>query len=227
MRAPWRRAWSCALLLHGATLGAAWPEPPVPEAPAPTPLALSWRAAPAPAALEAPAPPEPPPPPPPAPVPARSRRPRPKPAAPTPTPRAAPEAPRPEPGDPGPTTPEAPAPEPPEPPASSAAQLADNTATRPAPSADPQVVLRTLLAQLEPHKRYPRAARQLGQEGTVVLVLALAGDGALRGPPEVRRSSGSATLDAEAARMAAAAAPFRGLGGAPVRVALPVRFTLE
>lgn len=68
--------------------------------------------------------------------------------------------------------------------------------------------------RIDSHKHYPRRARQLGQEGEVVLALVLRADGSLAAPPRLLRSSGTAALDQEALRMARAAAPFPPRPGA-------------
>lgn len=84
--------------------------------------------------------------------------------------------------------------------------------------------------RIDSHKRYPRRARQLGQEGEVVLALALHADGSLAAPPRLLRSSGTAALDQEALRMARAAAPFPprpGTRGHELVVHVPVQFSLH
>jgi periplasmic protein TonB len=82
---------------------------------------------------------------------------------------------------------------------------------------------------VEAHKRYPRRARSLGHEGTVMITVAIAADGTLAGAPAVTAPSSSPLLDAEAERMARAAAPFPPPPGdrAPLRVAVPIVFALD
>jgi protein TonB len=80
------------------------------------------------------------------------------------------------------------------------------------------------------HRRYPRAARRLGQEGRARLRIAVRRDGALAAAPRLLASSGHAVLDREAERMARAAAPFPPappeLARRIVDIELEVRFDL-
>jgi len=80
-------------------------------------------------------------------------------------------------------------------------------------------------------RRYPRAARRLGLEGTAVVSLLLWPDGRLAGGPRIRRSSGHEVLDREALRMVRAAAPFAPPGGAgdgaKAAFTVPVVFALD
>jgi protein TonB len=81
------------------------------------------------------------------------------------------------------------------------------------------------------HRRYPTQARRLRLEGTAVVEVDVARDGALVGAPVISRSSGHAVLDEEALRMVRAAAPFEalpaGLAGTTAHFVLPIRFGIR
>ena len=89
--------------------------------------------------------------------------------------------------------------------------------------------LRALLRWLEPHRRYPRAARLRGVEGTVRLRLTLDRTGGLL-EAAVEQSSGAPALDRAALAMAAEAGPappFPEDWPAPrAAFVVPVRFAL-
>jgi TonB family protein len=80
-------------------------------------------------------------------------------------------------------------------------------------------------------RRYPEIAVRLGMQGTAHVHLRVRQDGSLMEPPRLVTSSGQEVLDAEALRMAAAAAPFEPLpGGVPRTDAgfvIPVVFSLR
>ncbi|MEJ5358330.1 MAG: energy transducer TonB, partial [Desulfobacterales bacterium] len=161
--------------------------------------------------------------------------PQPKPK-PKPKPRSAPEPAPPPPAPPPEVTLEAPAPpatapEPPPaaaPPASPPAALAalPPAEKEPAPSLLGAGGAPAFLKRVLP--RYPRLAREMGREGTVVLALAIAADGRLE-DVEILESAGS-DFDEEALR-AVRASSFRPAvsEGRPVacRAILPVKFVLR
>jgi len=78
-------------------------------------------------------------------------------------------------------------------------------------------------------QHYPQMAVEMGQEGTVEVLVKVRRDGSLVERPRVCRSSGHELLDAEAVRMVAAAAPFAALPSdeAMTELRVPVRFHLE
>lgn len=226
------RSWAVSLALHGAAAGLAaalWLEPAVPEAPAP----LRWQVALAPAPVETaahrPAPPSVAPPPPiptpqpaPAPQPAEAAAPMQLPPAPVSAPVAAP----------APVEPIAPAPV-----QAAAAPVpppARSVAAPPAPSeaAAAEAERRWYLALLErlrELKRYPKAARRLGQEGVVLVEVRIGPDGHLE-EAAVKRGSGYPLLDRDALRLLEAAAETaRGQlqPERPTRLEIPIAYRLE
>lgn len=85
------------------------------------------------------------------------------------------------------------------------------------------------VAKLRESRRYPVAARRLGQEGMVVLVIEIGADGELRNS-EVRRSSGFPLLDVAATHLVReAASALRGQLHPPgdSRLEVPVAFRLD
>lgn len=94
---------------------------------------------------------------------------------------------------------------------------------------DLKLARRRLLSALAGHKRYPRRARRLKQQGVVLLQVVLTGAGTLAEPARVLKSSGYKMLDREALRMVAAAAPFDALPGGLDSAAfeVPLRFALK
>ena len=104
-------------------------------------------------------------------------------------------------------------------------------AAPPAPAALPQDdYVRTLLRWLEPHRRYPRAARVRGLEGEVRISLLIDRAGSVI-ESRVAESSGEPLLDAAALEMverAAPAPPLPAHWGAQRAVFLvPIRFALS
>ena len=67
---------------------------------------------------------------------------------------------------------------------------------------------RALSAAVNRQRRYPEIAVRLGMQGTAHIHLRVRQDGSLMEPPRLVASSGHEVLDAEALRMAEAAAPF-------------------
>lgn len=191
------------------------PEEPAPPTPPPEPLPERPTPPKPPEPVDEPPPEEPPaeePAPLPTPVPVPSDDP---PAVDEPTPSSestpAPDAPA------EPTPVKAPPPPPPPPP--------------PKPPFDPRAYRDLAFALVERHKRYPRKARVLGQQGKVLLLLHLDEEGRLMREPKVQRSSGVDVLDEEAVRMVKAAAPFPKPEGeisrVPILVPLTIHFRLE
>lgn len=84
-----------------------------------------------------------------------------------------------------------------------------------------------LLNLLERNKRYPAAARDRNEQGTVHVVFVIDRQGRLL-TAEVQRTSGSAALDAEALAMMRRAAPFPPpptvLAGERISLSLPILF---
>jgi TonB family protein len=80
-------------------------------------------------------------------------------------------------------------------------------------------------------RRYPELAKRLGMQGTAHVHLRVRQDGSLMEPPRLVTSSGQQVLDAEALRMAEAAAPFAPLPGGAARTdagfVIPVVFSLH
>lgn len=86
-----------------------------------------------------------------------------------------------------------------------------------------------LLAKLREIRRYPPAARRLGQEGVVTLLIEIEANGELRAVA-VRRSSGFPLLDQAATHLLhEAAAALRGqlLPPADSRLEIPVAYRLD
>jgi protein TonB len=65
-----------------------------------------------------------------------------------------------------------------------------------------------LSAAVNRQRHYPEVAARLGMEGRALIHLRVRRDGSLMEPPRLVTSSGHEVLDAEALRMAEAAAPF-------------------
>jgi len=88
----------------------------------------------------------------------------------------------------------------------------------------------TALRAIQRAKYYPRAARRLGQEGTVIVIVYLAPNGDLARAPEVYRSSRFTTLDEAALAMVRRAAPLPLPPGVQLvdslRFAIPIHFKL-
>lgn len=129
----------------------------------------------------------------------------------------------------------APAVAPPAPPAP--AEADDKATTAPTPGADAAAqaaVTRTwqgeLLGRLERVKRYPRAAELRRREGVAVVGFVLDREGNLL-EARLVRSSGDATLDAEALALPERARPLppppEHIAGARIEVVAPVRFSLR
>ncbi len=81
--------------------------------------------------------------------------------------------------------------------------------------------------RMESHKRYPRRALVSGASGTARVRLAIDPRGNLSSAARLASSAGDDALDAEALRMARAAAPFPAPPGhapAPLEIVVPVRF---
>ena len=85
-------------------------------------------------------------------------------------------------------------------------------------------------AWLERHKRYPRRARLLRQEGTAMLYLVMDREGKLR-DYEVRRSTGHELLDQAVVTMVERAQPFPSMPDSMTRsrleIVVPVEFVLR
>ncbi len=81
--------------------------------------------------------------------------------------------------------------------------------------------------RMESHKRYPRRALASGASGTARVRLTIDARGRLAGSAHLAGSAGDDALDAEALRMARAAAPFPAPpedAPAPLEIVVPVRF---
>jgi TonB family protein len=88
-----------------------------------------------------------------------------------------------------------------------------------------------LSAVVARQRRYPELAVRLRMQGTAHVHLRVRRDGSLVEPPRLVTSSGQEVLDAEALRMAEAAAPFEPLPGGASRTeagfVIPVVFSLR
>ncbi|MEW5770972.1 MAG: TonB family protein [Pseudomonadota bacterium] len=244
------KSWIVSLALHGTALGVAlalWPA----AAPEAEPEPLRWEVSLARPAVAPPAPPrpagEPAPPAAPAPtVPSVAPPPEPLPAV-----RPAP-SPPPEPGTPAPlaspSVPVAsPAALPSAPPLARAAEtvpVPPSAAPLPTPTQAPGEPVRAeqerlwqaaLARRLRELRRYPPVARRLGQEGVVLLSVALAGDGRLEAV-QVRQGSGYPILDRDALRLLEEAAALareemreavRDGARTSLRLAIPIAYRLE
>lgn len=203
-------------------------------------LALAPAAPPPAAALE-PAAPEPPKPEPPKPTPPKPEPPPPKPKPDAKLPPPPKPAPKPVPKPPsqavGPAEPSATASAAPAPMPSAPADARDTATAAPTPGADAAArtaAARTwqgeLLGRLERVKRYPRAAEVRRREGVAVVGFALDRAGAVL-ETRLVRSSGDATLDAEALALPDRAQPLppppAHIVGSRVDVVVPVRFSLR
>jgi protein TonB len=92
-----------------------------------------------------------------------------------------------------------------------------------------QIWYAALVAKLREFRRYPPAARRLGQEGVVVLLIEIGAEGELRNS-EVCRSSGFPLLDVAATYLIReAAASLRGQLQPPgeSRLEVPITFQLN
>jgi TonB family protein len=80
-------------------------------------------------------------------------------------------------------------------------------------------------------RRYPELAVRLRMQGTSHVQLRVRRDGSLMEPPRLVTSSGQQVLDAEALRMAEAAAPFEPMPESAMRTeagfVIPVIFSLR
>lgn len=96
---------------------------------------------------------------------------------------------------------------------------------------DLRVYARGLATAVARQRRYPEIAVRLGMQGTAHVHLRVRQDGSLMEPPRLVTSSGQEVLDAEALRMAKAAAPFEPLPGGAARTdagfVIPVVFSLR
>lgn len=232
------KSWAASLALHGVAAGLAallWLEPRLPEAAEPLRWQVAFAPAPAPPSEPPPAKPLPPPPRPAQPKPTEAPTPKPLPQpAPLPPERAPPTPPAPSPA-PELVAPPVAAPPVPPPPAPSPAPPPPAPAAAPAPppvDSAAEVERRwylALLAQLRAQKRYPLAARRLGQEGVVLIEARIGPDGRLEGAV-VKRGSGFPLLDREALRLLEAAAETaRGQlrPERPARLEIPIAYRLE
>ncbi len=90
---------------------------------------------------------------------------------------------------------------------------------------------RGLFAAITEQKRYPRAARKLGLQGRVIVVVTLDRRGGLAEPPRIHTSSGHSILDEDALRAVRSAAPFpplpSGFAGTTRQIAIPVQYRLD
>ena len=88
-----------------------------------------------------------------------------------------------------------------------------------------------LYEALARQRRYPEVAVRLGMQGTAHIQLRILRNGSLMEPPRLYSSSGHEVLDAEALRMAEAAAPFAPLPDVTSRTVIgfviPVVFSLR
>lgn len=227
------KSWAASLALHGAAFGLAtlvWLEPMVEAARSPMRWEVSFTQAPAPPSQPVPEPPRPQPP-----KKVETPVPKPLPPLPVPPPREAvaplpppTPAPRVEPTVAAQAAPEA-VPVPALPPAPVAAK-----SVPPAPAVDAAAEIErrwylALLERLRAMKRYPMAARRLGQEGVVLIEIRIAPDGRLEGA-EVKRGSGYPLLDKDALRLLEAAAETaRGQlrPERPTRLEIPIAYRLE
>lgn len=230
----WSSALTLVIALHvgavAATLSWASQQPPA----APPPAAMMVELAPLPAApppqeKPAPKPPETPPPKPPEPVKPRKvetpkPRPRPKPAEiALPKPETIPELPPPAPA---PAAASAPTPAPaPAPAAPAAGPLATNPASNALPSWQG-----VLLAHLEKHKRYPRAAQARRQQGVVYVAFAIDRQGNVLAH-RLHQSSGYPALDQETLDLLQRAQPLppppADVSGERIELLVPVQFFLR
>ncbi|MDD4882211.1 MAG: TonB family protein [Gallionellaceae bacterium] len=233
------KSWAASFALHGVAIGLAalvWLEPRVEEAREP----MRWQVAFTPAPVT-----------PPAPEPARPAPP--KQVAP-PTPKPPPPVPTPQPPTPAPAPREAMAPQPPSVPQRVEPAVTAQASAEPVPvrtqlpvaePAPAPVQARTetvdsaaeverrwylaLLERLRAMKRYPLAARRLGQEGVVLIEARIGPDGRLEGA-EIKRGSGYPLLDREALRLLETAAETaRGQlrPERPTRLEIPIAYRLE
>lgn len=85
-------------------------------------------------------------------------------------------------------------------------------------------------AHLNRHKQYPSEARARNETGTAVLVFSINRSGSVISA-SLARSSGSPSLDREAASLARRASPVPapppGLGGSQIRLTVPIRFNVR
>lgn len=245
-----RPAWLASIAIHAALVAAvAWwlvdRLEPASAPPRPTPINLAMFQAPSPPVAEAepapaPAPPFPepslpepvvePPPPPAPPAPQSIAKPQPKPMARPPKPRPA-KAEASPPVEATPVRPEQTAP------AVTAPVQAPAPATPPAPSPlvpaiDPALeeVYRARIRQaVDAHKHYPRLARRMGEEGTVLMAFTIGPDGRLLGV-RVLEGSGSELLDEAALQAVRDAVPFPAFPAGTQRTrwefTLPLTFSL-
>jgi protein TonB len=90
--------------------------------------------------------------------------------------------------------------------------------------------VRQLLAHLNRHKHYPRAARARREEGVVTLSFTMDRNGRVLAR-YIAKSSGSAALDAEALAMLQRAEPLpafsASMGGETRSFNVPIRFSLR
>lgn len=93
-----------------------------------------------------------------------------------------------------------------------------------------QIWQQRLLAQIERHKRYPRAARRRRQEGVVYLYFVMDRQGRVLSA-RIRRSSGYALLDEETLALIRRASPLPapppGVGGKRIELVVPVEFFIR
>ncbi len=240
-RVAWLLAIVCTVVVHGAVIALPFRLAPPPQSERP-PLTVTFDR------LSEPPPPEPPKPPPPIPPPPEARPPTVQPTAPPPIRRRRPTrhtrhktAPQPQPVQEPATLPDVRDETPPPAPTLPAETAADVQARAapvdpvapPPPVSGPDMSAwgASVRSAVIGRRRYPRAARRLGLEGTAVVSLLLWPDGRLAGAPRLQRSSGYEALDREALRMVRAAAPFAPPGGAgdsaKAAFSVPVRFALD
>ena len=99
-----------------------------------------------------------------------------------------------------------------------------------APTVSPARWQSKVLAWINKHKRYPKAARSRGEQGTVRVSFAINASGGIVSA-RVSRSSGSAELDQAALDMVRRASPVPApppeIAGSRLNLSLPVRFDLR
>lgn len=238
-----------ALVLHSALVTGmlSWPDAPEPPIGMPPPAILMDLTAPNAAPASSPAPPQPAP----EPEPEPEQRVEPEPVTP-PEPVVEPPPRPPEVALPKPEPRQKPKAKPPEPVSEPVEQMQETapeshqsapsakaeTSSREQEGADTPVVDRSvvvsfqqrLLAHLERHKRYPRIARRLRQEGTAYLRFTMDRDGRVM-DYRLERSSGHEALDDEVRELIQRAQPLprppAEMGNSTLEMIVPVQFTIR
>ena len=90
-----------------------------------------------------------------------------------------------------------------------------------------QMALRVLVEEIEKRKRYPKQARRIGAQGTVVLLVRIGADGRVQSCT-VDKNCGIGALDLETARLGDKLQGLdTGVRGPAFSVRVPVRYTLH